>query len=270
MCIAVFLWNSDPRYPLVLLLNRDEYYNRPTAPLGWWQDGEILGGRDEQAGGTWLACSREGKLAFLTNVREIKSFPQVKSRGDLPVRFLKSKKSPKEFAEELMGEVGEYSGFNLVAADLCSMTMVYITNRPKEKGLSVTEVFPGIHVLSNATLDTPWPKAQRLRNSFEDVVKKGFEGEISVKGITESLMNDTTKDDESELPGIYPPDYEHPASAIFVVANTPLGQYGTRSTSAVIMKHDRELCFYERSQEKEAWREQTITYRIETEKITSS
>lgn len=72
------------RFKLIICVNR-----RLTAPLGWWQDGEILGGRDEQAGGTWLASSRDGKLAFLTNVREIKSFPQVKSRGDLPVRFLK-------------------------------------------------------------------------------------------------------------------------------------------------------------------------------------
>ncbi|CAA0816811.1 Protein of unknown function (DUF833 [Striga hermonthica] len=151
------MWKSHPIYPFILLLNRDELYNRPTAPLGWWEDGKILGGRDVQAGGTWLACTKHGKLAFLTNVREIRSDSQVKSRGELPNRFLKGTKSPREFAEELVGEADQFHGFNLIVADLRSMTMVYITNRPKG-GVHITEVLSGIHVLSNAQLDTPWPK----------------------------------------------------------------------------------------------------------------
>ncbi|KAK6796318.1 hypothetical protein RDI58_004019 [Solanum bulbocastanum] len=130
----------------------------PTKPLSWWEDSNILGGRDEVAGGTWLACTRSGRLSFLTNVREINSNSHTKSRGDLPLRFLKSVKSPHDFSEQLLKEAGEYNGFNLIVADLCSMTMLYITNRPKHTGMSVIEVSPGIHVLSNATLDSPWPK----------------------------------------------------------------------------------------------------------------
>lgn len=76
---------------------------------------------------------------------------------------LQSVKSPHDFSEQLLKEAGEYNGFNLIVADLCSMTMLYITNRPKESGMSVTEVSPGIHVLSNATVDSPWPK---VTNSF--------------------------------------------------------------------------------------------------------
>lgn len=56
--------------------------------MEWWDGGEILGGRDELAGGTWLACSRDGRVAFLTNVREVECLPDAKSRGDLPSRFL--------------------------------------------------------------------------------------------------------------------------------------------------------------------------------------
>ncbi|KAL3638756.1 hypothetical protein CASFOL_016663 [Castilleja foliolosa] len=92
----------------------------PTTPLGWWEGGEILGGggRDEEAGGTWLACTRDGKLSFLTNVREISSNSSpVKSRGELPIRFLKSTKSPKEFADELVGEANQFKGFNLIVAN---------------------------------------------------------------------------------------------------------------------------------------------------------
>lgn len=65
------------------------FFQRPTKPLAWWDGGEILGGRDEVAGGTWLACSRKGKVAFLTNVLELHTSPEAKSRGDLPVLFLK-------------------------------------------------------------------------------------------------------------------------------------------------------------------------------------
>lgn len=263
MCIAVFIWKSHPLYPFLLLLNRDEYHNRPTTPLRWWDGGEILGGRDEQAGGTWLACSRDGKLVFLTNVREIRTNSLFKSRGDLPVRYLKGKKSPKEFAEELAGETDVYGGFNLIVADLCSKSMVYITNRPKDCGLSIAEVSPGIHALSNAKLDTPWPKVQRLLCSFEDAVIKCSDSEISIEEISEKLMNNTTKDEESKLPRIYPPEFEYHLSAIFIEVDTPLGRYGTRSTSAVVLKTSGEVCFYEKYLDEDMWKKHTISYHIE-------
>lgn len=57
--------------------------------MSWWEGSDIVGGRDEIAGGTWLACSREGRVAFLTNVLELRTLPEAKSRGDLPVSFLK-------------------------------------------------------------------------------------------------------------------------------------------------------------------------------------
>ncbi|OMP03263.1 hypothetical protein CCACVL1_02486, partial [Corchorus capsularis] len=88
MCITVFMWGAHPLYPLLFLFNRDEYHSRPTEPLKWWEGGEILGGRDGVTGGTWLASSRDGRFAFVTNFREVESLPQAKSRGYLPVRFL--------------------------------------------------------------------------------------------------------------------------------------------------------------------------------------
>ncbi|KAM0014574.1 putative transport and Golgi organization protein [Helianthus debilis subsp. tardiflorus] len=86
---VLLLWQAHPLYPLLLLVvNRDEYLDRETEPLKWWQGGKMLGGRDVTAGGTWLASSREGKVALVTNVREVKSISAAKSRGHLPVRFL--------------------------------------------------------------------------------------------------------------------------------------------------------------------------------------
>lgn len=86
--------------------NRD----RPTKAIAWWDGGEILGRRDEVGRGTWLACSKEGRVAFLTKVLELHASPEAKTRGDLPIRFLESKKSPKAFAEELVKEAHEYNG----------------------------------------------------------------------------------------------------------------------------------------------------------------
>ncbi|XP_048336680.2 uncharacterized protein LOC107427218 isoform X2 [Ziziphus jujuba] len=220
MCIAVFLWRAHPVYPFLLLLNRDEYHSRPTEPLAWWDGGEILGGRDGLAGGTWLACSRDGRLAFLTNVREVQLIPQAKTRGDIPVLFLKSKKSPMEFAEEVVKDADQYNGFNLILADLCAKTMVYTTNRQKEGEKLVADVLPGIHVLTNARLDSPWPKAQRLRDNFKELVHKYGDGEFPIKEMIEKLMTDTTKDEESPLPHIYSPSREYYLSSIFVDEET--------------------------------------------------
>lgn len=263
MCIAVFIWQHHPVYDLLLFLNRDEYHNRPTQALSWWEGGEILGGRDEVAGGTWLACSKNGKFAFVTNVRELQPLPAPNSRGDLPLRFLQSKKNPWDFSAELMTEADHYHGFNLIIADLCSKCMVYVTNRHGEGGISATEVSPGIHVLSNATLDSPWPKAKRLRDNFEEQLDSYDNGEAPVKEMAERLMMNTIKDDESQLPGIYPPEREYHLSSIFVEEDTPLGRYGTRSISAVAVRASGDVFFYERHLEEQTWEEKTVAFRVE-------
>lgn len=263
MCIAVFMWQDHPLYPFLLLLNRDEYHSRPTKAAGWWEGGEILGGRDEVGGGTWLACSKGGRLAFLTNFRELQSLPQAKTRGDLPVRFLKSEKDPTAFADEVIQEADQYNGFNLILVDLCSKAMVYVTNRPKENKPYALQVPPGIHVLTNASLDSPWPKAQRLHHNFKELIHTHGEGELHADEMVKKLMMDTSKADESSLPGLYPLHFEYQLSSIYVDTDTPLGRYGTRSTSAVLVKINGEVCFYERYLEDDVWKEHMMTYQIQ-------
>ncbi|KAK1400317.1 transport and Golgi organization 2-like [Heracleum sosnowskyi] len=265
MCIAVFLWQSHPLYPFLLLLNRDEYHNRPTKATGWWEGGEILGGRDEVGGGTWLACSKEGRFAFLTNVLELHASPEAKTRGDLPIRFLESKKSPKAFAEELVKEAHEYNGFNLIMVDLLSKSMFYISNRPKGEAVLIHEVKPGIHVLSNAKLDSPWPKAQRLVLKFKKLIEAHGEGDdISMEELAEKLMKDKEKvADESKLPHICSLDWEYSLSSIFVEVDTPLGCYGTRSTAGIKVKANGEVCFHEMYLENSKWEAQTVNYHIQ-------
>ncbi|XP_047335389.1 uncharacterized protein LOC124938913, partial [Impatiens glandulifera] len=148
-------------HPISLHLFLFCFVGRPTTPLIWWEGDQILSGRDNLAEGTWLTCSRGGRIAFVTNVRKIQKLPNAMSRGALPVTLLESKKDPKVFAEELMKETDNYNEFNLIIDDISSRVMVYITNRSKEPSYPTMEVVqPGIHVLSNASLDSSWPKVR--------------------------------------------------------------------------------------------------------------
>ncbi|XP_047319543.1 transport and Golgi organization 2 homolog [Impatiens glandulifera] len=266
MCISAFIWQAHPIYSLILLHNRDEYHDRPTTPLIWWEGDQILGGRDNLAGGTWLACSRGGRIAFVTNVREIQKLPNAMSRGALPVNFLESKKDPKAFAEELMKETDNYNGFNLIIADISSRVMVYITNRSKEASYPTMEVVqPGIHVLSNASLDSPWPKAERLRSSFKGLLETYAEVEFPIEEETvEKLMRDTTKDDGINLPNIHTREWEHLLSSIFVKVDTSEGCYGTRSISALSFNVNGEVRFCEKYIDGGSWKVSTETFHIGT------
>ncbi|KAM0946960.1 putative transport and Golgi organization protein [Dioscorea sansibarensis] len=265
MCIAVWAWRSHDEYELLLLLNRDEYHERPTEAVSWWGDGEkrILGGRDRVAGGTWLCCSKDGRLAFLTNFREPGVCPNLKSRGDLPVRFLESTKSPLEFSEEIAKEADQYNGFNLIVADLCLKVMVYVSNRPKGKPTTVQLVTPGVHVLSNANLDTPWCKAQRLVQNFEKLLMKQ-EGEVPLNEMAEKLMQDTTRVDQDQLPntgcGL---EKESLLSSIFIDVDTDQGRYGTRSTIALCVR-ENAVTLFEQYLEGALWKEHTFQFQIES------
>ncbi|PKA60100.1 hypothetical protein AXF42_Ash009784 [Apostasia shenzhenica] len=267
MCIAAWIWQSHAKYPLVLLSNRDEYYNRPSRQVEWWGEGDwkILGGRDEVAGGTWLGCTREGRLALLTNFREPNPSSIAKSRGDLTRMFLQSHVSPLEFAEAIAKGAADYNGFNLILADLCSKTMVYVSNRPEGEPASVQIVSPGLHVLSNAKLDTPWPKAVRLHEKFEEFLRNFRDEEIPGKEMVVNLMKDTVKADPSRLPNTgCSSEWEFHLSSIFVEVGSKQVLYGTRSMAALCVSSSGEASFYEcyLDMEDDKWKDHTIQFHV--------
>ncbi|KAJ6680899.1 SER/THR-RICH PROTEIN T10 IN DGCR REGION [Salix koriyanagi] len=134
---------------------------------------------------------------------------------------------------------------------------------PKGEPVVIQEVSPGLHVLSNANLDSPWHKVQRLELNFKDLLDKYGENEIPVKEVLEKLMRDKVKADKSRLPGICSIDWEFNLSSIFVEIDTPLGCYGTRSTAALTIRADGEVSFYEIYLEKDVWKESIVNYRIQ-------
>ena len=219
MCVVGFRWDPGSREPLLVLGNRDEYYDRPTAPLTWWEGGRILAGCDLQAGGTWLGVTRAGRMAVLTNYRDpTLTRPKGPSRGQLPVRFLEGDASVAGFLESLRPEAASYSPFNLLLYDGDDL-LGY-----ESRGDRVVSFEPGSHAVSNGAFDEPWPKVQRLK-------EKLAEGETDLEALLQVLQDDRPFPDASLPHTGVSPDLERALSPLFI--RTPT--YGTRAASVLAL-----------------------------------
>lgn len=158
MCLLIFAHRVDPRYRLVLAANRDEFHARPTAPSTFWPEHpDLLAGRDLEQGGTWMGITRAGRFAAITNYRDpARTSPAPRSRGELPLNYLTGDPDPQSYLLGLRERTQEYAGFNLLVGDGDSLW--YLTNSLAHQASAPQCLEPGIYGLSNASLDTPWPK----------------------------------------------------------------------------------------------------------------
>jgi uncharacterized protein with NRDE domain len=236
MCLLVLAWKMHPRYRMILAGNRDEFHDRPAAPLNWWQDdARILAGRDLKAGGTWLGVARSGRFGIVTNYRDLQAPVEgAPSRGCLVPRFLTGATSPKEFLDDLRGAAPRYSGFNLLVGG--SRALYYFSNR----GSSVPRALPpGIYGLSNHTLDTPWPKLQRTRDRVDALLR---EPELSAESLFAALA-DREQAAADDLPSTgLPEEWERIVSAPFIVNE----RYGTRCSSVLLIERNGRTVLQER------------------------
>ena len=238
MCLLVVAWKRHSRHRLVVAANRDEFHERPTAPLGWWSDdARVLAGRDLRSGGTWMGVTRSGRFAVVTNYRDLERppAPDAPSRGELVSIFLACSDSPRDYLDWLQPRADAYAGFNLLVGDADELH--YLTNRNGET--SPRALAPGVYGLSNHVLDAPWPKLLRTRGRFAQLVEHPT---IEPDGLFE-LLADRRTADEAEIPDTgLPPDWERALSAPFVVH----GHYGTRSSTALLVEHDGRTTMLER------------------------
>jgi uncharacterized protein with NRDE domain len=167
MCLVSFAINASDRWPLVIAANRDEFLARPTLPLAPWKTASgqcIISGRDLRAGGTWLGMTPGGRVAFLTNVREAHAQAALRSRGELVTRWLEADSDTASFISALEPDCAAYGGFNLVLGDFRREDWTWVTNKSAtDSGWQARSLAPGIYGLSNALLDTPWPKTMELK-----------------------------------------------------------------------------------------------------------
>lgn len=156
MCLIAFAVDCDRRWPLVVAANRDEFLDRPSAALAAWTDFPIIAGRDLSAGGTWLGVTRTGRFAALTNFRDPTARRSgVRSRGVLVSGFLAADDDPERYANAVVEAREDFADFNLLVGDHAGLWYA------SSALANVERVTPGLHVLSNHLLDTPWPKSRR-------------------------------------------------------------------------------------------------------------
>lgn len=238
MCVVYFAYNVHPDHPLILLANRDEFYNRPTMPAHRWEDHPgIFAGRDLVSGGTWLGVTRGGRVAAVTNYREPGVPKGELSRGDLVADFLKTDASAADYLSDLEPRIDRYSGFNLLVGEIGPVKneLYYFSNRAS----GVQKLTPGVYGLSNHLLDTPWPKVLRGTEQFSRFVHLP---ELEKEALFDLLADHSVAEDD-ELPetGVgY--EIEKALSAIFI--ETP--DYGTRCSTVVTFTNGGEPFLEER------------------------
>lgn len=236
MCLITFAWRVDAKTPLLLAANRDEFHARPAAAAHWWEGApEIFGGRDLTQGGSWLAVSRRNRMAAVTNVRRmIPPNPSAPSRGMLVAEFVNGGMNASDYAASLSIRAEAYAGFNLLLYD--GMELLHLTNQPE---FSVQAIAPGIHGLSNASLNTPWPKLTRVTNGLSSWLTQ-MPGNLT--GLFE-LLRDHRPADDAELPDTgVGRDLERLLSSPFILSP----QYGTRCSSVVTFSAASPIEFIER------------------------
>ncbi len=242
MCLIILAHHIKPHLPLIVMANRDEFFKRPTESAAFWRSKlhapKILAGKDLEAHGTWLGITRNGKFAAVTNMRETsQKTSNPISRGQLPLEFLSSKKSPIKFATELTAKFPYYNGFNLLLADKNSL--IYLNSSTQ----SISELQPGIYGLSNGLLNANWPKINQGKKQLKNLINE--EINLTTDSLI-SMMSDRNIAPDEFLPNTgIPIELERQLSSSFIAI--PERHYGTLCSTAVIISHDGLTRFDEQS-----------------------
>jgi len=236
MCLVLFSFNLHPEYQYIVAGNRDEFYKRPTKPLGFWQDEPlILAGRDLVGGGTWLGITKNLRFAAITNYRDPAALKEnAPSRGNLVRNFLAGSESPETYLEHVRQTGHQYNGFNLLIGR--KDRLWFYSNRSE----GAQEISSGFYGLSNHFLDTPWPKVKKSKSSLKDIF---IQQKIDTEAIFK-ILADRRYPPEDQLPDTgVGSAWERILSPIFICSNS----YGTRSSSILLIKKTGQVTFLERT-----------------------
>ena len=246
MCLIVFAWQVIPCAPLVAAANRDEYYARPTAPAGnWVTHPAIYAGRDLQAGGSWMGIAQQqvdgttgpaARFAAITNIRS----PQEQqidapSRGALVADYLAGSMTPQQYVASIEHGSDAYNGFNLLLGD--GTTLVWFSNRGHDDARNGQPLAPGIYGISNALLDTPWPKVVNTKAQFASLLFQCASDEAYFEMLADT---DCALDHRLPQTGV-PIEFERALSAVCI----DLPDYGTRTSTVVKLYLDAPASLHE-------------------------
>ncbi|MEQ8302496.1 MAG: NRDE family protein [Cyclobacteriaceae bacterium] len=235
MCLIFISLSNHPHYKLIVAANRDEFYHRKTAPAQYWNDhSQILGGRDLEANGTWMAMTKSGKLGMVTNYRDLKNInPNAPTRGQLVSDFLTNGDHAEAYLKEVHHKAPQYNGFNLVVGELDNL--YYYSNYQSK----IVRLEPGFFGLSNHLLDTPWPKVENGKKKMLPVISADT---VSPNDLFEILLDEEIAPD-NQLPSTgLDIERERALSAMFI--KTP--NYGSRCSTVILVDRNNKITFQER------------------------
>ncbi|MHA6206120.1 NRDE family protein [Dyella soli] len=227
MCLIAFAWNVHPRWRLLLAGNRDEFHARPSLPLMRWEQPPIIAGKDLEGGGTWLGATDGGRCSVVTNVRDPRDPQLGRSRGLLSLDYLDGSADAVAHADGLLASARDYRPFNLLTFD--TRAAFYLGNRPEPRAQAIT---PGVHGLSNADFNTPWPKTRALMGQLQAWLDAGTDDDFAPLF---AALADPRGYPDQELPdtgvGL---ERERWLSSAFIRGE----HYGTRASTVVAIGHD--------------------------------
>jgi uncharacterized protein with NRDE domain len=251
MCLIFIALHHHPNYKLIVAGNRDEFYNRKTEAANYWIDyPQILGGRDLEAGGTWLGMTKSGKISMLTNYRDLSNInPAAPSRGQLVSDYLKFDVTAESYMNEIEKNGKAYNGFNLILGG--PEKLWYYSNYRE----GVTKLTPGLYGLSNHLLESPWPKVLRGKQEIAPALRQQI---VDPEQLFEILYDDHLADDD-KLPNTgLPLERERALSSMFI--KTP--NYGSRCSTVVLVDRSNEVFFAERVYDLQTFEYKTSTFRF--------
>lgn len=235
MCLIAFNWDNHPTYKMVLVANRDEFFERPSLPLQRWDSG-IYAGKDLSAGGTWMGIHPNGRFATLTNFRDLeKPRKNPKTRGILVKDYLEGNMDPLEYLVLIQKEKEEYEGFNLIVGN--PEKLYYLCNYAED----IQEVGPGLHGLSNALLNTPWEKVKMAKSGLLEKIETQ---ELNLEKLIPTLHSRQTEPDHLLPDTGLSVREEKQLSAQFINVGD---YYGTINSTVILWKHTGEVEMMERT-----------------------
>ena len=236
MCLISMQLNQHASYKFMLVANRDEQYDRPSLPAHFWPDHpDLLAGKDLSEQGTWLGITKQGRIAAVTNsyLTTDQESDKKLSRGKLVIDYLTGGIGAEDYLNQVRQQRSDYNGFNLIVGS--SESLHHYNNILDEYRIIQT----GNHAVSNATLDTPWPKVTITKAAMAELASSS---ELDEEAIFR-IMADSTPPSDDQLPDLpLPLPILRAVSANFIRTE----RYGTRSTTLILIDHSDQVTFVER------------------------
>jgi uncharacterized protein with NRDE domain len=244
MCVSAIAIGMSEQWPLVIAGNRDEFLHRPTLALHEWLTPggvSVWGGRDEQDGGGWMLMAADGSAcALVTNVRDAQLQRGSCSRGQLTLDWVDAVANNRADSFWRTADWAAYGGFNLLCGMPSKNRWWYFSNR---NGVTPREIGAGLYGLSNAQLNSVWPKTEKLKTTLAKALMHTSDESLAQTCWPRLADAEFAADQDLPDTGIGLAS-EKMLSPVFI--DWPERSYGTRSSHVISLSAGGQVSFQER------------------------